>query len=55
MVARRTVERCYDSSGHGAHLRRLTCPVTGARRPTYAHGGTSARVRVDREVRRHSW
>jgi hypothetical protein len=30
----------------------LTCPVTGARRPTHAHGGTSARVRVDRGVRR---
>ena len=28
-----------------------TCPVTGARRPTRADGGTSARVRVDRGVR----
>ena len=36
-----------------SHLNRLTCPVTGARRPTHAHGGASARVRVDRGVRCH--
>jgi len=31
---------------------RLTFPVTGARRPTHAHGGASARVRADSAFRR---
>ena len=30
----------------------LTCPVTGACPAAHVHGGTSARVRVDRGVRR---
>jgi hypothetical protein len=39
-------------ASHDVLLRHLTVSVTGACPVAYAHGGVSARVRVDRVVRR---